>query len=261
MHKLHTWSKLVIKVSNVHLETTKPDLRTITVATFELSQQIKYVLSTGTSEQPMSHATRLVTKPFNQRAILCDCLWHSMMPTSSPSRFLIFIFNNFTLYVELLFICLLFITIPPATQVIRDVRLCYFGQVAWSGSAEDHCHAISAALNICPNHKRKRPPGRLRATGRGLWRRNLFCCTLASTRPSGVMRTWSCIVNTAALPWECCYWWRWVQYCGTATGRNCLRVCLCVLWSSWIFTYQYCGHGLRVKRSSLQWQKVHGWSA
>jgi len=54
-------------------------------------------------------------------------------------------------------------TTPPATQVIRDARLRYFGHVATSGSAEDHCRAVSAALKIRSIQKWKRPPGRPRA--------------------------------------------------------------------------------------------------
>jgi len=50
------------------------------------------------------------------------------------------------------------------TQVIRDAKLRYFGHVAQSDSAEDHCRTISVALKIRLNQEWKRPPGRQTAT-------------------------------------------------------------------------------------------------
>jgi len=50
------------------------------------------------------------------------------------------------------------------------VRLFCFGDVVQSDSDEDLCRATSAALNIRPNRKRKRPSGITRATA---WLRNV----------------------------------------------------------------------------------------
>jgi len=61
-------------------------------------------------------------------------------------------------------------------QVICGDRLCCFGHVTQLRSAEDHFHAISAALKICPNQEWKHPPGRPSHLVE-----DLLCCTLAST--------------------------------------------------------------------------------
>jgi len=47
----------------------------------------------------------------------------------------------------------------------------------------------AAALKIHPNQEWKHPPGRPRATWLRMWRRTLLRWTLASTRPSRVLRT------------------------------------------------------------------------
>jgi len=81
---------------------------------------------------------------------------------------------------------------PPSTHVILDAILRYSGHVARSGSAEDHCCAISAALNSRPYQEWKCPP---------IWQtkshlvedcgelRNLIHSTLASIRLGGVLKT------------------------------------------------------------------------
>jgi len=88
---------------------------------------------------------------------------------------------------------------PPATSVIRNARVRYFGDVTQSGSVEDRCRAVFATLKIHPNQEWKHPPGRSRAT----WLRtvekdlaplNLGLHAVWRSAPSRV--TWSHIVNT-----------------------------------------------------------------
>jgi len=77
-------------------------------------------------------------------------------------------------------------TIPPAMQVSRDARLCCLGHVARSGSVEDHCRTISAALKVCPNQEWKHQPGRPRAS----WLRTVEKDVAAlNTWPGRVLRT------------------------------------------------------------------------
>jgi len=97
-------------------------------------------------------------------------------------------------------------TISPATQVIRDSRLRYFDHVARSGSAEDHCRAVSAALKIHPNQEWKRPPGRPRATWLRTVEKDLALLNL------GLHAAWwsaqNRIVNTSTLRQDARHWRR-----------------------------------------------------
>jgi len=103
-------------------------------------------------------------------------------------------------------------TIPPAMQVIRDARLRYFSHVAQSSSAEDHCRAISAALQICPNQEWKCLPGRLTATWLRTVEKDLAPTNFGlhtAWRNTQNHVTWSRIVNTATLHQDECQWWWW----------------------------------------------------
>jgi len=80
-------------------------------------------------------------------------------------------------------------TILHPTQVIRNAGLYYFGHVARSGSVEDHCHAISAALNIRPSLEWKRLPGRPRAVWLMTVEKDLAALLPGFHMPGRVLRT------------------------------------------------------------------------
>ena len=98
--------------------------------------------------------------------------------------------------------------VPLVPGIVMETRLRWFGHVARSDTKEDHCRAMSAALNIRPNKLWKRRPGRPRAT----WFRSLeenlkpLNFGLHSAWKKAQNRTgWHEVMNTAKLRQESCH--------------------------------------------------------